>query len=387
MSVFVGTTLDLEPKQPKISTVEKPERPDILGIAPSVFRTKDEKKKRDRSSKDSSPTLSRPSSLKKPKERDYTELAFLPIKNPLLEAFYQEQKGVFWAANEIDYTHDRQHWDRLDEPSKEYIKFLLFLFAQLDGIVNENLTENFKRETSVFAKECSMFYAIQEAQEWGHNETYSLLIKAFIRDPEEQSRGLNSIQHYPAIKKIADWSFSYMDASIPLLERIVAFCCIEGVIFSSAFAGIYWIKRRNVLLGLGKANEWIARDEAIHTRFGVALYHHITSIWKKEASLPEETVHRVIRSAVETTAEFTRTAMNCNLVGLNAEDMVKYVECTADRLCTSLGYSPIYSTPNPFDWMLIIALPNKSNFFETRTSEYAREQGTEGFVFDLETPF
>ena len=319
--------------------------------------------------------------------RDYTELAFFPIKNPLLEAFYQEQKNVFWAANEIDYTHDREHWDRLDESSKEYIKFLLFLFAQLDGIVNENLTENFKQETSVFAKECSMFYAIQEAQEWGHNETYSLLIKAFIRDPEEQAKGLNSIQHYPAIKKIAEWCFSYMDPSIPLLERIVAFTCIEGVIFSSAFAGIYWIKRRNVLQGLTKANEFIARDEAIHTKFGISLYHHITNIWGKMPNLSEETVYRIVRSAVDTTAEFTRTAMKCDLVGLNADEMVKYVECTADRLCSSLGYAPIYSTPNPFDWMLIIALPLKVNFFEGRVSEYAREQGNEGFVFDLNTPF
>jgi len=171
------------------------------------------------------------------------------------------------------------------------------------------------------------------------------------------------------------------------VERIVAFCCIEGVIFSSAFAGIYWIKRRNILHGLSKANEFIARDEAIHTRFGVSLYHHITSIWKKEAVLSEETVHRIIKSAVDTTAEFTRCAMQCGLVGLNAEDMVKYVECTADRLCTSLGYSPIYSAPNPFDWMLIIALPLKVNFFEGKVSEYAREQGTEGFVFDLGTPF
>lgn len=325
--------------------------------------------------------------LETPKVRDFTELAFLPIKNPFLEKLYQEQKNVFWGANEIDYTHDREHWDRLDEPSKQYIKFLLFLFAQLDGIVNENLTENFKRETSVFAKECSMFYAIQEAQEWGHNETYSLLIKAFIRDPEEQSRGLNSIQHYPAIKKIADWSFAYMDSSIPLLERIIAFTCIEGVIFSSAFAGIYWIKRRNVLQGLSKANEWVARDEAIHTKFGIALYHHITSVWQKIPSLSESIVHRIVKSAVDTTAEFTRTAMNCDLVGLNAEDMVKYVQCTADRLCTSLGFAPIYSTSNPFDWMLIIALPNKSNFFETKVSEYAREQGDEGFIFDLTTPF
>ena len=306
-------------------------------------------------------------------ERDFTGLAFLPVKNKVLEKLYQKQKDVFWTAQEVDYTNDRSHWDRTTPEVRHYVGFLVKLFAQLDGIVNENLTENFKHETSVYAKECAMFYAIQEAMEWGHNETYSLLIKTFFRNRQEQAQALNSIKHYPSIRKIADWSFSWMDSSRPLLERVVAFTCIEGIIFSSAFAGIYWVKRMNILPGLTKANEWIARDEGIHTEFGVALYHHLTEIWKKFDALPERRIHEIIRSAVNTTEIFTRDAMNVHLVGLNADDMVAYVQTTADVLCKSFGYAPIYGTVNPFDWMVVISLPNKTNFFEGKVSEYARE--------------
>lgn len=319
-------------------------------------------------------------------DADLERFAFLPIENPELDSFYQEQKNVMWTAQELDYSNDRNHWDALDADSQHYIKFLLFLFAQLDGIVNENLVENFKKETSVFSKDCSKFYAYQEAIEWSHNETYSLLIKTFIRDPEEQKRGLNSVKHFPAIRKIAVWAKSWMSRDVPLVERIIAFACIEGIIFSSAFAGIYWIKRRNILHGLTKANEWIARDEGIHTRFAVSLYHHITSVWKKEKIVSQERIHEIVKSATETTEEFTRTAMNVHLVGLNADDMVGYVKCTADTLCKSLGCDAIYNVENSFEWMAVISLPNKTNFFESKVSEYAREAEGE-FVFDLDAKF
>lgn len=334
---------------------------------------------------------------KREMERDFTNLAFLPIKWKGLEKLYQKQKNVFWTAQEIDYTNDRSQWDRTTDAVRHYVGFLVKLFAQLDGIVNENLTENFKHETSGYAKECAMFYSIQEAMEWGHNETYSLLIKTFFRDPTEQAHGLNSIKHYPAIRRIADWSFSWMDPSRPLLERVIAFTCIEGIIFSSAFAGIYWIKRMNILAGLTKANEWIARDEAIHTEFGVALYHHLTSknLFNAFESLPVTRVHEIIRSAVDVTEEFTREAMNVQLVGLNADDMVNYVKTTANALSQSLDCGSIYNATNPFEWMIIISLPNKSNMFEGKVSEYARE-GVDNEndtydqredKFDLEVPF
>jgi len=320
---------------------------------------------------------------------DLTRYAFFPIENPELEKYYHEQKSLMWTETDIDFSTDRADWYKLDDGTKEYIKFLLSLFAQLDGIVNENLVQNFKEETRELAKECGMFYAYQEAIECTHNETYSKLIKTFIGDPEEQLRCLNSIKSFPSIRKIAEWSTTYMDRStFSLLERIVGFACVEGVIFSSAFAGIYWIKRKNILHGLTQANSWIARDEGLHTRFAIALYRHIVHNWKKQAPLSVDQVHRIVKSAVDVTEHFTRTAMRTDLVGLNADDMVKYVQRTADVLCESLGYPVLYNVQSPFDWMAIIGLPNKTNFFESKVSEYAKEKSTEeGFVFDLNAPF
>lgn len=331
--------------------------------------------------------------------KNLTRLAFLPIENPGLEKYYQEQKKVFWTTQEISFGTDREQFEKLDENTKRYVKPIIFLFAQLDGIINENLVSRFKTETAELAKECSMVYAIFEAMEWGHNETYSAIIKVYIRDPDEQRMGLNAIAHFPAIRQIADWAFHWMESSAPLIERLVAFACIEGIIFSSAFAGIYWLKRRNILHGLCKANEWIARDEAIHTRFAVALYHHMTSIWGPERGgvvpLSVDRLHAIIKSAVVVTEIFTRDAMNVDLVGIDADDMVNYIKCTANSLSTSLGCPRIYDVVNPFDWMAVISLPNKTNFFESRVTEYSRE-GTAGmdddfpegapngdFVFDL----
>lgn len=321
------------------------------------------------------------------KDEELERFAFLPIQDPKLDDLYQEQKNMMWTISDIDFSSDRSHWDRMDQDTRHYIKVLLSLFAQLDGIVNENLVKNFKDETSALSKDCSKFYAYQEAIEWTHNETYSFLIKTLIRDEEEQRRSLNSIKHLPGVRDIARWAKSWMSRDRPLIERIVAFACIEGIIFSSAFAGIYYVKRRNILHGLTKANEWIARDEALHTKFAISLYHHITSVWKKATPLPASRIYEIVNSAVETTEKFTRTAMDVHLVGINADDMVDYVKCTADTLCESLGYAASYSRPNPFDWMAIISLPNKTNFFESRVSEYAKESGTETFNFDLDAVF
>lgn len=321
-------------------------------------------------------------------ERDLTRLAFLPVSDPALDELYQSQNNMHWTAHEIDYSGDRSQFARLDENTQRYTKFILFLFAQLDGIVIENLVENFTRETGRLSKDAANFYAIQQAMEVVHNNTYSLLIKTLIQDPEEQIIGLNSIKHYPSIEKIAMWSFQYMNPETrSLLERVVAFVCIEGIIFSSAFAGIYWLKRKNILPALCKANEFIARDEALHTLFGISLMHHITEKWMLHPRLEENRVHAIIGSAVEVTEDFTRNAMNCHLVGINADEMVAYVKCTADTICKSLGYNPIYRLQNPLDWMAVISLPNKVNFFEGKVSEYSKEGGEEVFEFDLETPF
>ena len=192
-------------------------------------------------------------------------LSLFPVENPGLAKFYQAQKKVTWTAQEIDFSDDRNHAKTLDPGTYSYIKNILFLFAQLDGIVSENLIDNFKRETGELAKECTWACTQFATAELTHNETYSLLIKAFVEDPVEQAKGFDSINHFPAIGDIADWSMKWMDTSIPLAERVIAFACIEGIIFSSAFAAIYWLKRMNLFHGLTTANLWIARDEAIHT--------------------------------------------------------------------------------------------------------------------------
>jgi ribonucleoside-diphosphate reductase subunit M2 len=316
---------------------------------------------------------------------DSSRYSFFPIKYHILESFYQKQKSIFWTAQEIDYIGDRGDWDNLDTDTRDFIKFILLFFAQADGIINENLIENFKKETSCY-KEARYFYAAQEFMEVGHNETYSMLIEAFIRDPEEKHKAFNAIKYYPSIKKIADWMFEWMDNSIPLPERVIAFACIEGMLFSSAFAAIYWIKRKNILHGLCKANEFIARDEALHTEFAVALYHVLTDIDRKFEPVSEVRVHEIIKSALKVAEDFTRDALKVELVGMNADDMVDYVKCTADRLSESLGYNKIYKVENPFDWMLVIGLPNKSNFFETTVSEYSHQCKSE-FEFDLDTDF
>lgn len=318
-------------------------------------------------------------------DRDLTRYSYFPIKYPVLEQYYQRQKNIFWTAQEIDYSNDRNDWDKLDEDSKKFIKFILFFFAQADGIINENLINNFKRETSEY-KEAQYFYAAQEFIEVGHNETYSMLIEAFIRDPEEKRKAFNAIQHYDSIGKVSDWIFQWMDSDRPLTERVIAFACVEGMFFSSAFAGVYWIKKRRILEGLCKANEFIARDEALHTEFAVALYHVLCREDEPYDRLSQQRVHEIVGSAAEISEKFVREALQVDLIGMNADDMTAYVKCTADRLCMSLGYDALYGVDNPFDWMAVISLPNKSNFFETKVSEYGR-QSTADFDFDLDTEF
>ena len=316
----------------------------------------------------------------------YSKYSHFPVKHQVLEEFFQTHKSTIWTPQEIDFAEDRFDWQNKLEPEpKRFIKFILCFFAQADGIVNENLVENFIQETSSL-KEAGKFYKCQAFMEQIHNETYSLLIEAFFRNPEEKRKAYNAIHHYPSIRKISEWVFKWMDSDKPLAERVIAFACVEGIFFSSAFAAIYWIKKKNILKGLCKANEWIARDEALHTEFAIALYHVLTKVEKMCSQLEEEKVHEIIKSATVTAEEFTREALRVDLIGMNADDMIKYVQRTSDKLSVSLGYNAIYKVENPFDWMTMISLPNKSNFFETKVSEYSK-QDTGNFDFDLEADF
>jgi|688.fasta_scaffold53177_7 ribonucleotide reductase beta subunit family protein with ferritin-like domain len=316
---------------------------------------------------------------------DTSQYSYFPINYPKLEEYYQRQKAIFWVPQEIDCSKDRDDWDqRLNNETREFLKFILFFFAQADGILNININI-FKKETSEY-KEARNFYAAQEFIEVIHNEMYSLLIETFIRDEEEKRRAFRAVEYYPSIRKIAEWMFKWMDPNIPLHKRVIAFACIEGIFFCSAFAAIYWIKQKNVLLGLCKANEFIARDEALHAEFAISLYHTLTAIDNKFELLSQSEVKDIIGSAVELCAEFTKDALRVDLIGMNSEEMIRYVKCTANKLVESLGYEKFYHVENPFDWMAVISLPNKTNFFESRVSEYSRSEST-NYDFTLEEDF
>ena len=317
------------------------------------------------------------------KTKDYTDYSFLPIKYPTLNAFYKKQRSVIWHPEEIDCKGDRDDWDVLDKDAKKLIKFILFFFSQADGVVNENLIENFKKETSAY-KEARNFYSVQEFIETVHNETYSNLIEAFIRDENKKKKGRNAIMNYESIGNIYLWMEKWMDNKIPLLERVIAFACVEGILFSGAFAAIYWIKKRNILKALCKANEWISRDESIHTAFAVELYRIIAfeTDWLKESR-----VFEIIKEAVSVSENFIREAIKVELIGLSADDMVSYVKCVADNLSKALGCEEIYKVENMCgDWMVVISLPNKSNFFETQVTEYAFGEDDD-FTFDTQAQF
>ncbi|HSA76255.1 MAG TPA: ribonucleotide-diphosphate reductase subunit beta [Nitrosarchaeum sp.] len=305
--------------------------------------------------------------------QDTKNFSYYPISYPILAKYFDTQEEALWTAEEIRYEDDRKDWEQLDIQTSSFVKFILFFFAQVDGIINENLIENFKRETS-FIKEATHFYTLQAYVELVHNKAYSMMIETFISDPIEKSKAFDAILHYPIIADISKWVAGWMDTSIPLLQRVIAFVCVEGIFFCSSFASIYWLKKKNILAGLCLANHWIARDEGLHTDFGIELFHVISKM--KLVEFPEvstNVAHSIIRSACEVSEKFTRTALKENLPGLTSENLISYVRCTADHISDRLGYGKIYNVPNQCTWMMIISLPNKTNFFESAVTEYNKK--------------
>jgi len=310
------------------------------------------------------------------------DYAFLPIKNPRLIKYYTDQKNVFWTPADIDMSGDREDWNKLDDNTKHFIKFILCFFAQADGIVIENLMGRFQEETSKW-KEAKAFYAMQNAMETIHNETYSLLIEAFITDNDEKNKAFNAISNYKSIKKIADWIIAWMNSDTPLTERVIAFCCVEGVLFSGAFAAIYWVKRLNILKGLCKSNEYIQRDECIHKDFGCELYHFLQT--QGFDKVTDKRVREIIESCMVVVEEFINDALKVDLIGMNSSELLDYVKCTADNLSEQLGYKKVFEVENPYDWMATIGMTNKTNFFEDRVTEYS--QNDSKFSFEEKEDF
>ena len=295
---------------------------------------------------------------------DDNRFVMFPIKYDDIWAMYKKQIDCFWRAEEIDLSKDLNHWDTLNADEQQFISMILAFFAASDGIVLENLAQRFMSDVQV--SEARAFYGFQIAMENIHSETYSLLIETYIKDKEQKHKLFNAIDNFPCIKKKSDWAQKWIhDNRSSFATRLVAFACIEGIFFSGAFCSIFWLKKRGLMPGLTFSNELISRDEALHCEFAILLYS------KLEKKLPKAKIHDIIKECVEIEIEFICEALPCRLIGMNSELMGQYIQFVADRLCVQLGYPKIYNVANCLDYMELISLESKTNFFEKRLGEYA----------------
>jgi ribonucleoside-diphosphate reductase beta chain len=297
--------------------------------------------------------------LKENKDR----FVLLPIKYPEIWEMYKKTEASFWTAEEIDLSDDQKHWDNLNDGERHFISHILAFFSASDGIVNENLAVNFMREVQLPEARC--FYGFQIMMENIHSETYALLIDSYIKDPVEKDRLFHAIETVPCVKKKAEWALRWIDGG-NFAERLVAFAAVEGIFFSGSFCSIFWLKKRGLMPGLTFSNELISRDEGMHCEFACLLYRML------ENKLSEEKVQGIIRDAVEIEKEFVTDALPVALIGMNAKLMSQYIEFVADRWLHELGYNKIYNTTNPFDFMEMISLQGKTNFFEKRVGDYQK---------------
>jgi len=287
-----------------------------------------------------------------------------PIQYPALFEMYKKHEASFWTAEEIDLAQDLKDWETLAEGEQHFIKHVLAFFAASDGIVLENLSGRFSCEVQV--PEARAFYGFQIAMENIHSETYSLLIEQYIRDPSEKEKVLKAIHTMPAVEQKARWAVQWMNDENSFAERIVAFATVEGILFSGSFCAIYWLKKRGLMPGLTFSNELISRDEGLHAEFACLLYSML------QHKLPDSVVHDIVRGAVAAERHFICEALPCDLIGMNSDMMTRYIEFVADRLLASLGHPKLFDSANPFDWMELISLQGKTNFFEKRVGEYQK---------------
>ncbi len=311
---------------------------------------------------------------------DDNRFVMFPIKHNDIWEMYKKQIDCFWRAEEIDLSKDSTQWESLNADEKHFISMILAFFAASDGIVLENLASRFMSEVQV--SEARAFYGFQIAMENIHSETYSLLIETYIKDKEEKSKLFNAIENFPCIKKKSDWAQKWIhDNRSSFATRLVAFACVEGIFFSGAFCSIYWLKKRGLMPGLTFSNELISRDEALHCEFAILLY---SKLLKK---IDKARIHELIKEAVDIETEFICDALPCRLIGMNSELMTQYIQFVADRLCVQLGYKKIYNVSNPFDFMELISLEGKTNFFERKVGEYALANKKSDDAFDFDGDF
>uniref|UniRef100_A0A6C0JLW2 Uncharacterized protein n=1 Tax=viral metagenome TaxID=1070528 RepID=A0A6C0JLW2_9ZZZZ len=314
-------------------------------------------------------------------QEDNNRFVMFPIADQNIWKMYKKQIDCFWRPEEIDTSKDMAHWEKLSQDEQHFIKLILAFFAASDGIVLENLALRFMSEVQL--PEARAFYGFQIAMENIHSETYSILIDSYIKNTEEKTSLFQAINNYPCIEKKAKWALKWIhDKRSSFSTRLIAFACIEGIFFSGAFCSIYWLKKRGLMPGLTFSNELISRDEALHTEFAVYLYS------KLEKKIHKKKIQEIIQDAVSIEQEFITDALPCRLIGMNSDLMNKYIEFVADRLSIQFGCEPIYNSPNPFDFMEMISLEQKTNFFESRVSEYSlAEKSGKDEAFDVELEF
>lgn len=312
---------------------------------------------------------------------DDKRYVMFPIQDQDIWKMYKKQIDCFWRAEEIDLSKDMKDWERLSSDEQYYIKMIIAFFAGSDGIVLENLAMRFMSDVQL--SEARAFYGFQIAMENIHSEVYSLLIDTYIKDAEDKSRLFNALNTFPCIAKKGDWAKKWInDKRSSFAVRLIAFACVEGIFFSGAFCSIYWLKKRGMMPGLTFSNELISRDEALHTEFAVLLYN------KLQKKIKKQKVIEIIKEAVVIEQEFICDALPCRLIGMNAKMMSQYIEFVADRLFVQLGYDKVYNSANPFDFMEMISIEGKTNFFEKRVGEYAlATKDKSGDVFDMDAAF
>ncbi len=306
-----------------------------------------------------------------------------PIKYPEVWKMYKKAEANFWTAEELDLTKDLNDFNiKMNDGERYFIENVLAFFAASDGIVNENLVERFCNEVKIL--EAKFFYGFQIAVENIHSETYSLLIDTYVKDQKKKDKLFNAIDTIPSVKKKADWALKWInDDSATFGTRVIAFAAVEGIFFSGSFCSIFWLKKRGLMPGLCHSNELISRDEGLHTEFAVLLY----SMLKNKPS--KEIILKIIQEAVELEKEFITESLPCDLIGMNKDLMKQYIEYVSDRLLLMLGIEKVYKVENPFEWMELIAVQGKTNFFEKRVGEYANIANSEkkDNVFSLDSDF
>tara|TARA_R110002050_G_scaffold48356_3_gene112508 strand:- start:71769 stop:72752 length:984 start_codon:yes stop_codon:yes gene_type:complete len=288
-----------------------------------------------------------------------------PIQHNDLWEWYKKQEACIWTAEEIDLHEDLNDWNnKLNDDERYFIKHILAFFAASDGIVNENLAENFVNEVQY--SEAKFFYGFQIMMENIHSETYSLLIDTYVKDEKEKSILFQAIENFPAIKKKADWALKWID-SPSFAERLIAFAAVEGIFFSGSFCSIFWLKKRGLMPGLTFSNELISRDEGMHCDFAVHLHkNHIVN------QVPKERITEILVDALNIEREFITESLPASLIGMNSKLMIQYLEFVTDRLLVELDCEKVYNSSNPFDFMDMIGMEGKTNFFEKRVSEYQK---------------